>query len=109
MAAITAYSYTVNKVRTIDASSSFREVLATIHVGDGAKTYPANGLAFDKASLGFSTEIESIQFLDSMIVGGYFPRYNVSSGKVQLLDNAGTEIATSVTPDADLRVLVRGY
>lgn len=109
MAAITNYGYSNLTRRVIDASPSYQDVVATVQIGDGALTYPTGGLAIDRASLGFSVLIEFVQFIDSPIVGGYFPRYNSATGKVQLLDNTGTEIANSSTPNASFRILARGY
>jgi hypothetical protein len=109
MAAIAGYGYTIVNRRTLESSPPTNEVVVDLQLGNGTDTYPTGGLAINGASIGLPNLVSRVEFLDSPITGGYFPRLNRTSGKIELLANTGTEIANSATPNALFRVVLQGY
>lgn len=109
MAAISSYGYTIVSRRVIDASPSIYESHVLLQIGDGASTYPTGGVILSGPSCGLPVVIGYVIPLDLNIVGGYVPKYNPTTGKLQFFDNVGVEMLTSVTPNSTLNVLARGY
>lgn len=109
MAAISSFGVTFISRRVIDASPSFQEVHATLQIGDGTSTYPTGGVALNGPQLGLPNGIYLTIPVDINITGGYTPKYNQTTSKLQFFDNVGVEMLTSVTPNSALNILVRGF
>jgi len=109
MAAISSYGYSNISRRILDAAPGIQETTVTLQIGNGVDTYPTGGLALNGGQIGMVNSIESIIFLDSPIAGGYFPGYNVATGKIMLYTSGAVEISNALTPNASLRCIVRGY
>ena len=72
-------TYTILNARTLADSRKFNRV--RLAFGDGALTYPANGIPITKAKMGLPVVIESMKIVDQG-VSGYVFQYDQSEEKL---------------------------
>lgn len=95
------------------------ERIFTIQFGDGALTYTNTGIPLTKAKLGCPNALVELIMLDSGNTVGYVPKWNSSTNRIRLYQDANitaaaaaalTEVLTSAAViSTTLLVKVRGY
>lgn len=120
MAAITGFTYTVQKRRRVDASPPVNECKASLTFGDGSLTYPTGGIPIAKASLAMPNFLESVDILESGSADGYIYKVDLANAKIKIFVSpavastpstavALSELASSATPTGTIVVLAKGY
>lgn len=119
MAAIATTDVTyVMRLPSAIGESGYREFVFSLTFGDGALTYPANGVPLLKGSLGCPTVILDLEMVDPASSNGFVYKYDLVNNKIRIYqgDNDGVadgplvELGTGATPAAaTVIVKVRGY
>jgi hypothetical protein len=120
MAAISGFTYTIQKRRKIDASPSVNECKASLAFGDGSATYPTGGIPIAKASLGMPNFLESVDIVEMSSADGYIYKVDLANAKIKIFVSpavastpssavALSELANSATPQGTIAVIAKGY
>jgi hypothetical protein len=112
------YAY-IEGTAKADPSSPSTERVFTIQFGDGSLTYTNTGIPLDKAKLGCPANLMSMIMLDTGNTVGYVPKWNATTNRIRLYQDANVtaaaaaalvEVLTSAAvTSTTLRVLVQGY
>lgn len=107
----------VQPVRKLDSSE--RETQVDVTFGNGALTYPTNGIPYAKASLGCPNSLSELRFNSPSAGDGFVYKHDVAHGTIRIYESGATNasaaaltelVANTATPAATtIRVIARGW